>query len=67
MRVEDGNLSRFFWGSSDLIDDVLFQEFKADLLASSGFEGETVSFAFYFSFLGSVAVILGPAEANSTM
>ena len=66
--VVDSDLSRLVFGVGDLVDDILFEEVKVQLLLSACVEGETAYLAFDFSVFGSVPIkFLGPAAANSTM
>ena len=62
-----GDDSRLVKGSGDFIDDVGLEKVKVQLTLSARVEGESAYLTLHFPLLGSVPVILGPAEANSRM
>ena len=55
----DSDFSRVFGGFRHLVDEVLFQQIKVQLLLSTCVEGEAVYLAFDFSVFGFVPIILG--------
>ena len=56
--IVDWNCTRFVAWIGDFVDDVLFEEFKAQLFLASGVEGEPAHFTFDFTIFGPVSVIL---------
>ena len=58
MWIVDSDFPRVFFGFSDFVDDVFFQQIKVQLFLSTRIEGEPAYLAFDFSIFGSVPIIL---------
>ena len=57
--IVHGHDSWFIEGYSEFVDDVGLQKVKVQLGLSARVEGQSTNFAFHFSVLGFVTVILG--------
>ena len=62
--IVDENFAQFVNWVSDFIGDTGFAKIKVQLFLPSRAEGETTYFAFHFTLLGSVTVILGSSSSE---
>ena len=64
MGIVYGDDSWFVEGCSDFDDDIGFEKVKVQLTLSTHIKGESPYLAFYFSTLGSLAIIFGASSSK---